>query len=80
LVDDDPEPEVDVLAVTIDNKDKLTKVQAEDIVSWLSLITRLKITKIIATVITTVYNYNIIHTMYTNLYYTCYYYGLKMSF
>ena len=32
-VDDDPEPEVDVLAVTIDNLEKLTKTQAEDTVS-----------------------------------------------
>ena len=36
-VNDDPEPEVDVLAVTIDDKDKLTKAQAEDIVSQLKL-------------------------------------------
>ena len=36
-VDDDPEPEVDVLAVTIDDKDKLTKAQAEDMVSHLKL-------------------------------------------
>ena len=36
-VDDDPEPEVDVLAVTIDDKYKLTKAQAEDMVSQLKL-------------------------------------------
>ena len=36
-VNDDPEPEVDVLAVTIDDTDKLTKAQAEDIVSQLKL-------------------------------------------
>ena len=36
-VDDDPGPEVDVLAVTIDDKDKLTKAQAEDMVSQLKL-------------------------------------------
>ena len=36
-VNDDPEPEVDVLAVTIDDTDKLTKAQAEDMVSQLKL-------------------------------------------
>ena len=36
-VDDDPEPDVDVLAATIDDKDKLTKAQAEDMVSQLKL-------------------------------------------
>ena len=36
-VNDDPEPEVDVLAVTIDDKYKLTKAQAEDMVSQLKL-------------------------------------------
>ena len=34
-VDDDPEPEVYVLAATIDDNDKLTKAQAEDMVSQL---------------------------------------------
>jgi len=34
-VDDDQEPEVDVLAATIDDNDKLTKAQAEDMVSQL---------------------------------------------
>ena len=34
-VDDDPESEVDVLAATIDDNDKLTKAQAGDMVSQL---------------------------------------------
>ena len=34
-VDDDPEPEVDVLAATIDDNDKLINAQAEDMVSQL---------------------------------------------